>query len=96
MGSHAEIKSVCVGGGGGQGVRTSILKIRKRPYVFLEILVHTPLEKQLGSIASRERSIHHSVKCADEKNNMSQCMRFPTLWYVRPTKPQISLRIRAV
>ena len=27
---------------------------------------------------------------------MSQCMRFPTIWYVRPAKPQISLRIRAV
>ena len=28
--------------------------------------------------------------------NLSQCMRFPTMWYVRPAKPQISLRIRAV
>ena len=27
---------------------------------------------------------------------MSQCMRFPTMWYERPAKPQISLRIRAV
>ena len=27
---------------------------------------------------------------------MSQCMRFPTMWYVQPAKPQISLRIRAV
>ena len=27
---------------------------------------------------------------------MSQCMRFPTMWYVRPAKPQISLRIRSV
>ena len=27
---------------------------------------------------------------------LSQCIRFPTIWYVRPTKPQISLRIRAV
>ena len=27
---------------------------------------------------------------------MSQCMRFPSLWYVRPAKPQMSLRIRAV
>ena len=27
---------------------------------------------------------------------MSQCMRFPTMWYVRPAKPQISLRICAV
>ena len=29
-------------------------------------------------------------------NEMSQCMRFPTMLYVRPAKPQISLRIRAV
>ena len=28
--------------------------------------------------------------------HLSQCMRFPTIWYVRPAKPQISLRIRAV
>ena len=27
---------------------------------------------------------------------MSQCMRFPTMRYVRPAKPQISLRIRSV
>ena len=25
--------------------------------------------------------------------NMSQCMRFPTMWYVQPAKPQISLRL---
>ena len=27
---------------------------------------------------------------------LSQCMRFPTMWYVRPAKPQISLRIHTV
>ena len=27
---------------------------------------------------------------------MSQCLRFPTMWHVRPAKPQISLRICAV
>ena len=26
----------------------------------------------------------------------SRNMRFPTVWYVRPAKPKISLRIRAV
>ena len=30
------------------------------------------------------------------KLELSQCMRFLTMWYVRPAKPQISLRIRAV
>ena len=35
---------------------------------------------------------------ADNKSShyLSKCMRFPTMWYVRPVKPQISLRIRAV
>ena len=28
--------------------------------------------------------------------DLSQCMRFPTIRYVRPAKPQISLRIHAV
>ena len=28
--------------------------------------------------------------------HISQCMRFPTMWYVRLAKPQISLRILAV
>ena len=32
------------------------------------------------------------VNCYD----MNQCMRFPTIWYVRPAKAQTSLRIRAV
>ena len=30
------------------------------------------------------------------EKKLSQCMRFPTMWYVRPAKPQISLSIRAV
>ena len=35
--------------------------------------------------------------CSDgSKNNMSRDMRFPTIWYVRPAKAKISLRIRAV
>ena len=29
-------------------------------------------------------------------DHMSQCMRFPTMWYVGPAKPQISLRICTV
>ena len=31
-----------------------------------------------------------------EKDEMSQCMRFPTMWYVLPANAQTSLRIRAV
>ena len=35
-------------------------------------------------------------KQAGAKTYLSQCVRFPTMWYVRPAKAQISLRIRAV
>ena len=31
-----------------------------------------------------------------EKSDLSQDMRFPTMWYVRPAKAQTSLRISAV
>ena len=34
--------------------------------------------------------------CHIPKSYMSRDMRFPTMWYVRPAKPQISLRICAV
>ena len=39
-----------------------------------------------------------SLKACFENVNihMSRGMRFPTMWFVRPAKPQISLRIRAV
>ena len=32
----------------------------------------------------------------DVKHNLSPGMRFPTMWYMQPAKPQISLRICAV
>ena len=28
------------------------------------------------------------------KHDLSRDMRFPTMWYIQPAKPQISLRIR--
>ena len=37
----------------------------------------------------------HSEKKSKLQQIVSQC-RFPTMWYVRPAKPQISLCIRAV
>ena len=30
------------------------------------------------------------------RKHMSPCMRFPTMWYMRPAKPPISLPIRAI
>ena len=37
--------------------------------------------------------LHEKIKFRYE---MSLDMRFPTMWYVRPAKPQISLRVRTV
>ena len=40
--------------------------------------------------------ISNNVVCATSKASeqpVSQCMRFPTMWYVQPAKPQISLGI---
>ena len=39
---------------------------------------------------------HSTIIMFNFTKQMSQCMRFPTMWYVRPAKPQISLRICAV
>ena len=55
------------GGGGGGGLRTP-LENHTLLYVSLQILVRTPIEKQLdpsGPIASRVRSIRPSVKYVD-------------------------------
>ena len=48
---------------------------------------------------SVDPSIKQLLKCAElfyNKTLLSHDMRFPTIWYVQPAKPQISLRIRAV
>ena len=37
-----------------------------------------------------------SVQVGNIFDQMSRDMRFPTMWYVRPAKPQICLRTRAV
>ena len=42
---------------------------------------------------------HKTIEISEETRRssyMSHCIRFPTMWCVRPAKPQISLRIRAV
>ena len=39
---------------------------------------------------------HNVIFRVKFRNNLSQCLRFLTMWYVRPAKPQIRLRIRAV
>ena len=44
--------------------------------------------------ASRRHLVAINIRIV--KSEMSQCMRFPTMWYVRPAKAQTSLHIRAV
>ena len=61
------------------------------------------VEKGLGVFGSME--IYMSIYTETQADTCKQCrhicdmshgMEFPTMWYVRPAKPQISLRIRAV
>ena len=40
--------------------------------------------------------INYFIFHLTQNKHVSRYMRFPTMWYVRPAKPQISLRIRAV
>ena len=56
----------------------------------------------LRAVGSRREQKHdvrerqHGENEENMEDYLSRDMRFPTMWYVRPTKPQISLRIRAV
>ena len=50
--------------------------------LYLLLLLCIPLQKQ--------------CKYINKNIIMSHDMRFPSMWYVRPAKPQTSLRIRAV
>ena len=46
----------------------------------------------LGLVSRPQRLVSHYFT----NYYMSRCRRFPTMWYVRPAKPQISLHIWAV
>ena len=62
------------------------------PEVLILVRFFIILEKSLV----RTLRILARVSSVARQCDMSQCMRFPTMWYARPAKPQISLRIRAV
>ena len=49
-----------------------------------------------SKILTDQNSLNHLRRGSFVPNYLSQCMRFPTIWFVRPAKPQISLRKRAV
>ena len=48
------------------------------------------------NVSSVSLSIIVPIPASLSLNDLCQCMRFPTMWYVRPAKPQISLRICTV
>ena len=65
-------------------------------------MTQTFLIHDIGILCWLNDSLPESLFCMASasikvnENIMSLDMRFPTMWYVRPTKPQISLRICAV
>ena len=88
-----------------EGERVQKVKDRK----WMKLLTHEETQFKVVTVKSdgncfyrclsmyfyKDESLHEKVRneIVDYK---SQCMRFPTIWFVRPAKPQISLRIRAV
>ena len=50
---------------------------------------------EYGKESFLTRDLTDITSCLNVRD-LSQCMRIPTIWYVRPAKPQISLRIRTV
>ena len=50
----------------------------------------------LGNLYLHLNKKHFYILCAFYPITLSRDTRFPTMWYVRPAKSQISLRIRAV
>ena len=71
-----------------------LIKQAKRKYLFESVnncKGTKAIWKHLRTVTSGSKSSIPNLPY-----EMSQCMRFPTMWYVRPAKPQISLRIRAV
>ena len=55
------------------------------------------MAKQLLFSHDAESNVKYNMNVLHIRlTKLSQCMRFPTMWYVRPAKPQTSLRIRAV
>ena len=68
-----------------------LLKIR--PLCLKQVLEfnwHVPTHFDSECLTILSEALHTTAHC-----DTSHCMRFPIMWYVRPAKPQISLRIRA-
>ena len=80
-------ENICCGDSCFQWVPTTyvLFKKKRKYHNFSNTSIETFLTRDLTDITS----------CLNVRD-LSQCMRFPTIWYLRPAKPQISLRIRAV
>ena len=57
------------------------------------------ISRYCGGISSESAVVTETKTIYRDRNtqlNLSQCMRFPTMWNVPPAKAQTSMRIRAV
>ena len=64
--------------------------LSSRSFYIFNICLISRVDYSAGFRSTTRPRVQRSI------SHMSQCMRFSTMWYVRPAKPQISLRIRAV
>ena len=66
------------------------------------MLLHDPVISQSVASLTADPGVESSIPARShtfvdiDHENLSHGMRFPTMCYVRPTKPQNSLRIHAV
>ena len=89
---------------------TSLLLMTQNQKPFINMTpTHTYITRNRKLVSSPRDKVRHTSTCTypitetstinltiECKRYMSQSMKFPTMRYVRPAKPQISLRIRAV
>ena len=67
----------------------------------ISLLLQEQADQSLHCLLFHRYSLHVQVlgriwQEVKESNYLSHDMRFPTIWYVQPARPQISLRIPAV
>ena len=50
----------------------------------------------IAALDEEELIVEYDKIAKHKTNDLSQCMRLSTMWYVQPAKPQISLHIGTV
>ena len=73
----------------------AVTPVRLEPAALRSRVKHSTTEP-LRSLCFSHKYIMRVEEGSGQNVEMSRGMRFPTMWYVRPAKPQISLRIRAI